>query len=421
MTDARPTQLMGEERPQVEISPNRGWRETWAMVIASVFALAFHAGVVLILVANFSLFELDPLEDEEDLEQQVIAIVEIAPPPEPQNAAIDIGLVNQGSDVGDGEAAATGDLAALEPEPGSLEPAPSESEPLPDEVPPAPEEQAAGDELPLPNESALIDPLSPPETQQQEAEAEPVEAVAEVPLADSPEVPLPEASQATAPQEQDLAPPPLSGPPSELPEFALLEQQADARDISAEVPKEPAEDLTFDTTLTEVLVTAAIEREAEDSTPSGPLAVPPGKPEREVTLPPVPRPVTPQRQRTTRAKPSDRESGRQARNDSQESGEGGGFGGGSEANYLGQVARVLNRQKVYPPEAKIRGEEGRVIVRFTLDEEGWVIARRVLRSSGHTRLDEEVMDLLIRASPLPPPPGRQERLTLTLTLRFYAS
>lgn len=373
------------------------------MVVASALALALHVGIVLLLLANFSLFDLEQLEQSEDLEQQVIAIVEIAPEPEQlpeqQEAPIDIGLVNQGEDTGDGEAAATGELEALEPEAAAPDPA----------LDPLAEEAAA----PPAEEAALEQPPSA-------AESLPVE-VAEIPFPTATEQPLPEPNEAAPPEEADLPPPPLVGPPSDLPEFALLEQPEDARDISARVPEEPVEDLTFDASLTEVLVTAAIERDSEESEPAGPLAVPPGKPEREVTLPEVPRPVTPRPQRTTRAEQSDRQVGRQARNDSEEGGAGGGFGGGSEANYLGQVARVLNRQKVYPPEARIRGEEGRVIVRFTLDEEGWVIARRVMRSSGHTRLDEEVMDLLIRASPLPPPPGRQERLTLTLTLRFYAS
>lgn len=408
MSEARPFLLKAEERPKVELSPQSGWRRTLAMVIASAFALALHGGVVLVLLFNFSLFVPDPSEESEDLEQQIIAIVEIPPqqPAEPavQEAAIDIGRVNQGEDTGEGEAAATGELASEEPEPAETQPEPPSEEPPPEE---SPEEVAAPEEPPIPD-SPLFDPLA------QEAQAP-----AEVPL---PEVPLPEAAEALLPEPEEPAlplepeqlPPPLTGPPSELPEFALLDTQQAPREILDQVPEEPIEDLTLDAALTEVLVTAAIEREAEVSGPSGPLAVPPGKPDREVTLPPVPRP-----QRTARAEPRDRDTGRQARNDSSESGDGGGYGGGSEANYLGQVARVLNRQKIYPPEAKIRGEEGRVIVRFTLDEEGWVIARRVLRSSGSSRLDEEVMGLLIRASPLPPPPGRPERLTLTLTLRFY--
>ncbi len=178
------------------------------------------------------------------------------------------------------------------------------------------------------------------------------------------------------------------------------------------------ETLAFDAALTEVLVAAAIDRKSEESEPAGPLAVPPSKPQREVTLPAVTRPVRSARKSTDQANTSDRQTGRKAQNDSDQAGDGGGFGGGSQSNYLGLVARQLNRLKVYPPESVIRGEEGLVVVRFTLDEEGWVIARRILRSSGFRRLDDEVMDLLIRASPLPTPPDKSERLTLTVTLRF---
>ncbi len=435
-----PLVITGEERPKVELSPESGTARTFAMVLASAFALLLHAGIVLLLYTSFS-FLIPEESESQDLEEQVIAIIEIAPPA-PEETPIDIGRVNQGQDVGEGETAATGELDQPETEPSVVEevPEPAEETAQAEEAPETPPEPLleppleSEPEPPQEREVAETPPETPPETPVEtppEAtpveDAPPPETLAEAldapalpePALPEPAVPEPDATPVEAPK-----PEPLAAPPTELPEFALLQTTEQARDFAAPQRDEQAiEEPAFDTALTEVLVAAAIEREEQEQEPSGPLAVPPSKPEREVTLPEVPRPVRQQRQarqQQARIAPDER-SGRQAQNDSDQSGDGGGYGGGSESNYLGQVARQLNRQKIYPPDAMARGEEGTVVVRFTLDDEGWVIARRILRSSGHRRLDDEVMDLLIRASPLPAPPGNPERLTLTVTLRFYAS
>jgi periplasmic protein TonB len=44
------------------------------------------------------------------------------------------------------------------------------------------------------------------------------------------------------------------------------------------------------------------------------------------------------------------------------------------------------------------------MVRFTVDRAGKVMSRRVERSSSHAELDALALDLLGRATPLPPPP-----------------
>ena len=80
----------------------------------------------------------------------------------------------------------------------------------------------------------------------------------------------------------------------------------------------------------------------------------------------------------------------------------------------------LQRYKRYPGAAQSRHEEGVVLLSFSMDRNGHVLARHVARSSGHSELDTEVMEMIQRAQPLPPfPPSMaQSRLDLTVPIRF---
>jgi TonB family protein len=58
--------------------------------------------------------------------------------------------------------------------------------------------------------------------------------------------------------------------------------------------------------------------------------------------------------------------------------------------------------------------ESTVVVQFSIDREGRVLDARVVQSSGYPRLDRSAVDVVKRASPLPPPPPdliSQQRLT----------
>jgi protein TonB len=80
--------------------------------------------------------------------------------------------------------------------------------------------------------------------------------------------------------------------------------------------------------------------------------------------------------------------------------------GVSPAKWRAQLMAHLERLKRYPPGARRRREEGVVQVRFVVDDGGNVRSARIVRSSGSAELDEAVVALLRRASPLPaPPPG----------------
>jgi periplasmic protein TonB len=91
-----------------------------------------------------------------------------------------------------------------------------------------------------------------------------------------------------------------------------------------------------------------------------------------------------------------------------------------EPSWQTSLLRQLQRYKRYPPQAQARGERGIVLLSFSLDRSGHVLAHRIARSSGYADLDDEVMAMIMRAEPLPPFPASmpQERLELIVPIRF---
>jgi periplasmic protein TonB len=84
------------------------------------------------------------------------------------------------------------------------------------------------------------------------------------------------------------------------------------------------------------------------------------------------------------------------------------------------LVRHLQQYKRYPSDAQSRGEDGVVMLSFTVDRSGHVLARQIVRSSGYRELDNEVMSMIERAQPLPPFPASmtQAKLDLTVPIRF---
>src|ERR1700676_1871180 len=66
------------------------------------------------------------------------------------------------------------------------------------------------------------------------------------------------------------------------------------------------------------------------------------------------------------------------------------------------LTRHLQKFKRYPSGAQSRGEEGTVLLSFSVDRNGHVLAHQIVRSSGFPELDAEVTALIERAQPLPP-------------------
>lgn len=93
---------------------------------------------------------------------------------------------------------------------------------------------------------------------------------------------------------------------------------------------------------------------------------------------------------------------------------------GDSHDYLATLAAWLERHKQYPQQARARGEEGTVLLRFTIDRHGKLLAWRIDRGSGSAALDREVGTMLQRAEPLPPIPDEmaQAQLELAVPIRF---
>lgn len=91
-----------------------------------------------------------------------------------------------------------------------------------------------------------------------------------------------------------------------------------------------------------------------------------------------------------------------------------------EPSWQAMLVRQLQRFKRYPPEAQTRSEQGVVLLSFSLDRNGHVLAHRIARSSGYPALDSEVMEMIVRAEPLPAFPASmsQSRIDLTVPIRF---
>ena len=82
--------------------------------------------------------------------------------------------------------------------------------------------------------------------------------------------------------------------------------------------------------------------------------------------------------------------------------------------------RHLERHKRYPADAQRHRHEGTVHLRFTLSRDGRVLAAQLVGPSGVASLDQEGLDLLQRAQPMPPFPPDQpgESMDLIVPLVF---
>lgn len=89
----------------------------------------------------------------------------------------------------------------------------------------------------------------------------------------------------------------------------------------------------------------------------------------------------------------------------------------SMAQWQSRLMSHLERKKRYPSRARSRAEQGIVHIRFAVDNSGIVSSVSIEKTSGFSELDAEVLALVQRASPVPPPPdfGR----TVIVPVRFF--
>lgn len=89
----------------------------------------------------------------------------------------------------------------------------------------------------------------------------------------------------------------------------------------------------------------------------------------------------------------------------------------SPARWQSRLMAHLERRKRYPAEARRQRKEGVAQVRFTIDGSGNVQSVALTRSSGVAELDQEVVAMVRRASPVPAPPPGVNR-TIVVPVRF---
>lgn len=91
-----------------------------------------------------------------------------------------------------------------------------------------------------------------------------------------------------------------------------------------------------------------------------------------------------------------------------------------DPSWESRLLRRLQEFKSYPLAARRRGEHGVVLLTFSVDRNGHVTSRRVLKSSGYSDLDAEVLALVERAQPMPafPVSMTEVELNLTFPIRF---
>jgi protein TonB len=89
-------------------------------------------------------------------------------------------------------------------------------------------------------------------------------------------------------------------------------------------------------------------------------------------------------------------------------------------SYIALLLGALERHKAYPAEARSRRAQGVALLRFRMRRDGTVADYRIERSTGDALLDEAVVGMLQRASPLPAPPPELpgETIELTVPVRF---
>ena len=90
------------------------------------------------------------------------------------------------------------------------------------------------------------------------------------------------------------------------------------------------------------------------------------------------------------------------------------------ASWQSRLLAHLTRFKRYPAAAQMRREQGVALLRFSMTPAGEVLSFRLERSSGHALLDQETLELIRRAQPLPalPPEMGQQPIELVVPLRY---
>ncbi len=81
------------------------------------------------------------------------------------------------------------------------------------------------------------------------------------------------------------------------------------------------------------------------------------------------------------------------------------------------VHGAVAQERRYPVAARRLGLEGRGTVRLTIDRQGKLVGKpTIVRSTGHTVLDQEALKMVQRAAPFAPLPAGFAKPTATIVI-----
>lgn len=295
--------------------------------------------------------------------------------------------------------------AVPEPSPNAAPPAVRAAPAAPPEAPPEASEAPAEavEEPPVETSEASVEAVEEPPQEEPPQEEPPTE---EPPTAQAPDQPgTPEAFEPTPeitsppPREQQQVakltpplPPRKPHPPVPKPEFGLVEQRLPVEGPAAETPPAPQQQ-------------------------SASAAQPTQNTEAQNT-----------EAQTTEAQNTEAQNAGSQISELVQSAQEGRLGDASSRtggevrtlNYKERVLLWLKRHGSYPRDSYRYRHEGVVLLEFEIDRGGRVLYYHVAKSSGYHLLDQEVKQMMQRASPVPPIPTElaQDRMHFTIPVRF---
>ena len=84
--------------------------------------------------------------------------------------------------------------------------------------------------------------------------------------------------------------------------------------------------------------------------------------------------------------------------------------------YGSMLGRAIAKYKSYPKIAQMRGWQGECLLDIRMDGNGNVISAKVRDSTGHEALDNQALEMVRKASPLPTPPEALRSRTFNITI-----
>ena len=76
------------------------------------------------------------------------------------------------------------------------------------------------------------------------------------------------------------------------------------------------------------------------------------------------------------------------------------------ASYMQHIKHKIQNVWIYPEEARQTGQQGRLLILFSIGKDGSLVKLKLLRSSGYPLLDKAALQAVKDAAPFPPLPER---------------